>query len=274
MKGVEYKTIQLEYYTEGPAMDMEGNIYCTNLTGGAILKIARDSSFGVWAHSRCPNGQVILSNGDRLVCDSQLASVVRYNSQGVFLHDEIQESCSGIKVFVPNDLVVDETEGFYFTDSIRHEGKIFYRSSEGTEHIVAIGLDYPNGLALSSDERSLFVAESYKNRIIAIEIDAPGITTKDWRIVTQLPTHASGKAESNLPDGLAIDHKNQIWVAHYGMETIQVISMNGEKLHSIKIPFPLVSNIFFSTTNSSEVIVTGGYGEPGPGAICILTIKY
>jgi len=273
MKVENYKMISLEHYTEGPAMDKEGNVYCTTLNGGNILKIDRDEKYTIWGRSACPNGQIILSNGDHLFCDSQQSSILRYNSQGSFLRNEIFQSCNGKKVFVPNDLIADRTDGIYFTDSIRKEGKVGYRSNTGKEYIVAMGLDYPNGLALSSDERVLFVAESYKNRIIAIKLECPGIAAGEIEVIAELPRHSSGKAAFNLPDGIALDSNNQLWIAHYGMQAVQVINMDGELINSIRMPFPLVSNVFFSTINYLEAIVTGGYDEPGPGAICRLTMK-
>ena len=269
----ESQIIQLKYYSEGPAMDNEGNVYCTTLTGGHILKFDRSGKYNEWGHSVCPNGQIILSSGDHLVCDSRLASIFRYNKEGMFLSSEIQGKCSGETVFVPNDLIADDSEGIYFTDSIRNDGKIFYRSHVGKESVVISSLDYPNGLVLSSDENTLFVAESYRNRIIAIKLESPGVTAGEIEVFAELPMHSSGKSEANLPDGIAIDNNNQIWVAHYGMQAIQVINLNGDLVETIEIPFPLVSNVFISKSNHSEVIVTGGYGEPGPGAICRLTIK-
>jgi gluconolactonase len=270
---MEYQTVSLEYYTEGPAMDNDGNVYCTTLTGGEILKIDRTGNSSIWGRSTCPNGQVILANGDHLVCDSRLATIIRYGSTGIRQGNEIDQTCNGKKIFVPNDLVVDRDEGIYFTDSIRNDGKVCYRSKDGREYIVAVDLDYPNGLALSWDEKTLFVAESYKNRIISIELERPGIRANEIHVFADLPVHDSGNVESNLPDGIALDNNNNLWVAHYGMQAIQVINKDGRVVDSVDMPFPLVSNLYFSQKDYSEIIVTGGYNEPGPGAISIITLK-
>lgn len=270
---VEYQTFPVEYYTEGPALENNGDVYCTTLTGGKILKVDKEGIMKPWGHTECPNGQVILSNGDHLVCDSSLGSILRFDHNGIFLRNEIERTCSGVKIYVPNDLIVDQDGGIYFTDSVRYEGKVCYRSHNSAEYIVATGLDYPNGLALSPDEKVLFVAESYKNRILAFKLRRPGEADKRFEVFAELPVHDSGKPEGNLPDGIALDNRNNLWVAHYGMQAIQIINMKGELVDSIRMPFPLVSNLYFSGTTHSEVIVTGGFNEPGPGAICRLTIK-
>lgn len=262
----------LPHYTEGPAMDDRGNIYCTTLTGGEIKMIDAQNNITTWGSSECPNGQAILSNGDHLVCDSALGSIRRFDCNGRFLRDEIHRMCARVKVEVPNDVVVDQQEGFYFTDSIRYDGKVFYRSATGRETLVISGLDYPNGLSLSHDQTTLYIAESYKNRIIRISINAPGISNGEYSVLADLPVHQSGNAFSNLPDGLAIDDKGLLWVAHYGMNAVHVIDPLRALVKTFDIVFPLVSNVFIS--KNCQLIVTGGYGEPGPGAIAIFTVKY
>jgi gluconolactonase len=144
---------------------------------------------------------------------------------------------------------------------------VFYYTTEGFQRRIATHLDYPNGIALSKDGKSLFIAESYRNRIIVINLKSPGITEGDWKVFADLPRHKSGEAAQNLPDGIKIDSKGQIWVAHYGMSAIQVYSEKGSLINSINIDFPLTSNLYLT---ADELIVTGGYSEPGPGGILIV----
>ncbi len=262
----------MESYTEGPAMDAEGNVYCTTLSGGSIMKIDLNGSVSKWATTVCPNGQIILQNGDHMICDSKEAVIARYNPNGEFVRNEINGSCNGLRVFVPNDLVADQSGGIYFTDSIRQDGKVCYIAIDGSEYIVATGLDYPNGIALSRNEDRLYIAESYKNRIISIPLIRAGMASGGIKILAELPRHESGKAASNLPDGIALDDQNRLWVAHYGMSAVQVLHLDGKSGDTLEIPFPLVSNVFLSTHNLSELIVTGGYAEPGPGAVVKFSI--
>ena len=177
--------IDFSFYTEGPVVDDVGNIYCTTLTGGHVKLIDNNNVVSVWATSQCPNGQVILPNGDHLVCDSGVASVYRFNRHGAFIRNEIEGTCAGVNVEVPNDVIIDDQSGFYFTDSVRHEGRVFYRSADGKETVVYKGLDYPNGLALTGDQTTLFVAESYKNRIIKIPIKAPGLSSGELTVIAK-----------------------------------------------------------------------------------------
>lgn len=264
-----YELADLDYYTEGPAIDAMGNIYASTLGGGEILKINLNGKVSTWAKSECPNGQIILPDGDHLVCDSKLASVRRFDGEGKFLKDIVKECCAGAEVSVPNDLIMAPLGNLMFTDSVRKTGKIFI-VSESREKVLADNLDYPNGLAISPNGRWLYVAESYRNRILRFDVSDVWKSNGNFTVLTDLPKHPSGKDTDNLPDGLAIDNMGNIWVAHYGMGCIHQYSPQGEHMTSIQTGMPLTSNITFA--DNKAVIVTGGFGEPGPGKIIKITI--
>lgn len=260
---------ELPFYTEGPTVDEAGNWYVTTLQGGMILKFAPGANPVVWARLPCPNGQVRLANGDHIVCDSQSAALTRFDASGKFLQNEIKGFCAGIPVKVPNDVIVDKKGNLYFTDSIRQEGTVFFIGADGCQKVIASQLDYPNGLALSKDEKTLFVAESYQNRILAFNLASVG-QDKKLQVFANLPQHASGESINNLPDGIKMDEEGCLWVAHYGMGQIHCILPNGSLCQSIDLPFPLGSNLFI---HQQTIIVTGGYGEPGPGGVYKINLK-
>lgn len=255
----------LPFYTEGPAMDSKGNIYCTTLSGRTILKIDAENKITEWAYSECPNGQIVLPDDDHLVCDVKLAAVRRFDSNGRFIKNEIEKYCADIEVYCPNDLITDSSGNIYFTDSVRDKGKVCFLGINGEQSILADNLDYPNGLVLSVDQKTLYVAESYKNRIIKIALESAGKMKDSIDVFTDLPKSSSGKETDNLPDGLTLDQDTNLWVAHYGMQAIHKLSPEGKLLTSIDTNMPLTSNLFFC--DSQTIVVTGGYGEPGPGGL-------
>lgn len=262
---VAEKIADLPFYTEGPVADGIGNFFCTTLTGGSILKINNRNEISEWAKSVCPNGQIILPGGDHLVCDSMLASVRRFSRNGKFLKNEIVGYCADFPIYSPNDLITDQMGNLYFTDSIRHKGKVYFLGINGEQKIIADGLDYPNGLVLSADEDCLYVAESYENRILRLVLKVPGSADVIPEVFLNLPVNPSGNETDNLPDGLALNSSGELLVAHYGMQTVQVISDKGKLLLSIDSDMPLTSNLCF--LDSQTIIVTGGFGEPGPGGL-------
>lgn len=255
----------LPYYTEGPAVDKQGNIFFTTLTGGTICRIDGRGKMKQWAVSDCPNGQVILPDGEHLVCDSKAAAIRRFSADGQFIKDEVNGFCANTEVHTPNDLVAGTFGNVFFTDSARHTGKVFMLAGDGRQYILADMLDYPNGLVVSQDGKWLFVAESYQNRIIKIDITKPWQDGRDIRVVANLPRHTSGREQDNLPDGLTLDHDGNIWVAHYGMQSVHQYSPLGIHLSSVNTYLPLTSNLVFA--NRHALVVTGGFAEPGPGKV-------
>ncbi len=255
-------------------MDRAGNRYVTTLTGGEIIRLDRTRDYTVWAKTACPNGQVVLPNGEHWVCDPKQAAISRFGSDGAFQGSLIQGICASLDVQSPNDLVIDTRHNLYFTDSIRRDGKVFFVGADGTERLVADGIDYANGLVLSADETKLYVAESYQNRVLVIELAEPGIPKSPATVFANLPAHPSGNPIGNLPDGLALDQQGRVWVAHYGMQAIQVVSARGEWLFSLDTTLPLTSNLCFleDQLERQTLLVTGGYGEPGPGGVVLITV--
>lgn len=252
-----------DYYTEGPIFDDQGGVFFTTLTGGEIVYWHEDHGLTRRKFDGWPNGQTRNKKGF-VVCDSKNRRLVQLDHEGQFLFDVLVAQCAGKPVRSPNDVIEDAYGGLYFTDSVRHDGRVFYMSAEKEMRVVADALDYPNGLVLSDDRKYLIIAESYANRLIHIALEAPGVSKKK-EVFCTLPHHPSGNPIDNLPDGLAIDQQGRIWVAHYGMGTLQIVNEAGHVLKSIPTGIPLTSNICFGTDNT--LFVTGGNSEPGPGIV-------
>lgn len=260
----------VDAYAEGPAIDIDGNIYFTILNAGSIMKLDNNGVVTTWAKSAYPNGQIILSGGDHLICDGKLGKVVRFSPEGIFIRDESHETCAGIKVNSPNDLLVDEKGNLFFTDSIRNDGVVFFISSDGKEYAIASGLDFPNGIAMSNDGKKLFVAESFKNRIISIDLTHGISSEMKFEVFVDLPLNESGILVDNLPDGIAINKKGLMAVAHYGMGSVHIVDSNGELISTFDVEMKLASNVYF--LNDETLIVTGGFSEEGQGGVFKLTI--
>ena len=172
----------------------------------------------------------------------------------------------------PNDITLDGAGGFYFTESLRHEGAVIHVDAEGEARVFARDIDFANGLVLSPDGTSLYVAESYTNRILIIDVESPGKPAGAARLFADLPTHGAEQAEdgaSSLPDGITVDDDGRLWVAHYGMSAVQVLSPTGDLEATYDAGMPLVSNLCFTPEG---LYVTGGEGTPGPGVLTRLDI--
>lgn len=259
--------LELKYYTEGPVAGLGGEFYFTNLMGKGIFRY-HEGVLTKWAEGIQPNGQAIMQGGRHLVCDSQ-RGVVLYEQDGQETKVLSPAYIEDVPVRCPNDIIIDQENGFYFTDSVRDTGAVFFINWEGKAKVIARNIDYANGIVYHKRKQLLYVAESYKNRILKIDLSKAESSREYISAFITLPFNPSNEVTGNLPDGLALDEEEKLWVAHYGMQALQVISPQGTLQASLDTGIPLTSNLCFM---GDEVWVTGGSGEPGPGRVSRLKV--
>jgi gluconolactonase len=260
------EVIRTDDYSEGVVVDHDGNLYFSH--GKIITKMKPDGSGATtWAETGAPNGHKILADGTHLVCDASRHAVLRLLPDGS-LAGAASERSDGGPLRGPNDLTLDTAHGgFYFTDpggsdENRRIGTVHYVDAQGITHTVAEGLAFPNGIALRPDGKELLVGESKRNRILAYRVMAPG-KLGPMRVLIDLPANPSGKAEDNQPDGIGLDAAGNLYVAHYGMRTVQVVAPDGKLLRSYPGGNRTTSNVAFGGPNHDQLFVTGG----DPGAV-------
>ena len=124
---------------------------------------------------------------------------------------------------------------------------------------MASGLAFPNGIVLRPGGKELLVGESQQNRILAYPVLAPG-KLGEPKVLVQLPAKGPGQTD-NQPDGMALDASGNLFVAHYGMRQVQVVSPQGEVIRRYPGGNLTTSNVAFAGPNLDQLYVTGG--EPG-----------
>ncbi len=251
-------------YTEGVVVDRQGNLYFSH--GEKITRLTPDGQASDWCESDAPNGHKILPNGEHLVCDGSRHAVLRLDANGNILGEAAAGQSGGLDIRSPNDLSLDPGGGFYFTDSVPETGAVHYVAVDGSKQVVARNIDFANGVALSADRKLLYVAESLQNRILLIRLQQPGVPDGAPEVFADLPGNkerSDVKSNQSIgqPDGIALDASGRLWVAHYGMQAIQVLSPQGQLLATYHGGNRLTSNLCFAGPNFATVYTTGG--EPG-----------
>lgn len=260
--------LDLPYYCEGPAVDREGRLFFTDLAGQSIQYYEEGKSI-IWSKGRKPNGQAITKDGDHLVCDSQLGAVLKYDENGKLTGKISPTFIEETLVRCPNDIISDPEGGFYFTDSVRHQGAVYHVDQKGRASTLLREVDFANGLAHDKERNILYIAESYKNRILQLDLNKQKTDEAFLSVFADLPQNPTDPFRGNLPDGLRLDAVGRIWVAHYGMQALQVLSREGELLATYDTGIPLTSNLCFV---GKEIWITGGLKEPGPGRLAKIPI--
>jgi gluconolactonase len=249
-------------FSEGVVVDHDGNLYFSH--GKVITKTTPDGKAETWAELGEPNGHKILGDGTHLVCDPGRHAVLRLSPDGRVLGDAARES-EGQPLKTPNDLTLDTPNGgFYFTDPgewdpKNNEGKVHYVEASGRTRTVAGGLSFPNGIVLRPDGKELLVNESFKNRVLAYPVEAPGKLGAP-RVFVELPVKGEGQID-NQPDGMALDAAGNLYVAHYGMGQVQVVDPRGRIIRRYPAGNLEASNVAFAGVNRDQLFVTGG--QPG-----------
>jgi sugar lactone lactonase YvrE len=148
-----------------------------------------------------------------------------------------------------NDMVVDKQGRAYvgsagfniFMGEQPERGAISRVDPDGTHSIVATGIDFPNGLAVTEDGRTLVVAETLGSRLTTFDINSDG-SLQNKRTMAQLgkaPAWDSFETIIQLecaPDGLVLDAEGCVWVADAWMARALRVSPDGKVVDEVKAP--------------------------------------
>ncbi len=265
------KLLEVDHYCEGVVFDAAGRGYLSE--GKVIVQFTLDGQAKEWAETGAPNGHKILADGTHLVCDASQHAVLHLSADGKMLPPAAKE-CDGKPLRGPNDLSLDTPhEGFYFSDpggssDTELIGTVHYVDRDGTTHQLDGGLAFPNGIVLAPDGKKLFLGESKKNRVLVYEVLAPG-KVGPRKVFAELPTKdtSAGQIDSQ-PDGMCLDAAGNLYVAHYGMRQVQVLSPTGKLIRRYPGGNLTTSNVAFGGPKLDQLFVTGGLdAEAGGGGL-------
>lgn len=257
--------VRVPSYCEGIVFDHAGNGYVSH--GKYVTKVTPDGKKSQWLDSGgAPNGHKVLADGTHLICDGNLHAVLHVSADGKIL-GKASEKCGDQPLRGPNDLTLDiKNKGFYFTDPGGSDdkkpiGTIHFVDAKGVTHLCAEGLAFPNGIVLTPDGKRLLVAESKKNRVLEYAIEMPG-KLGPMKVFCDLPTKA-GEQIDNQPDGMCLDTEGNLYVAHYGMKQVQVLSPEGKVIRRYPGGNLTTSNVAFGGPNMDTLYITGGIKGEG-----------
>jgi gluconolactonase len=207
--------------------------------------------------------------------DHRGGSIQRVSLQSGRL-ETLYEACDGDRFEGPNDLVFDQTGGFWFTDhgstttKGRNFGGLYYARADGSEVVrQRTGLFSPNGVGLSPDERTVYVADTYLGRLWAFDVLEPGrlgpaTLLQPGRVVCNLQGY-------QLLDSLAVEAGGKVCVGTLVNGGITVFDPDGSTEH-FGFPDLLCTNICFGGADMQDAWITAsGTGKlfkcrwPRPG---------
>ncbi len=207
-----------------------------------------------WKMEGCgPSAIAALTSGDFLVTCYDSGLIARISADGKTIAEYKQDK-EGQNFQGPNDFVADKKGGVYFTASGPWEsdpivGKIFYMDPTGKIREVANDLHYANGLALSNDGKTLFLAESEASRVIQFKVQQDS-SLADRRLFVRIGQVDPGSGIYAYPDGLKMDSKGNLFIGQYSMGRILVVSPDRKLVKTIDVPSPAAPNLNFGPDES------------------------
>lgn len=173
-----------------------------------------------------------LPNGQCLLISSRDGRVLRMEPGGELVtHADL----SGLspKKFPWNEIVIDgrgnayiNNTGFDFPGGAFAPGTIALLTPDGATRQVAEGLAFPNGMAVTADNATLIVAESYGNRLTAFDIEVDGSLShrRVW-----------AETGNDHPDGICLDAEGALWYADVGNKHCVRVREGREVLQTIEL---------------------------------------
>ena len=144
-------------FTEGPAVDPQGNLYFTDVFKSKIHRLGDADGKPKSSSSRAAgtNGLMFGPDGRLYGCQNGKKRIVAYDSAGKDTHDRRrrEEQRPGRQ---------SPTAAIYFTDPENHQ--VWYIAPKGEKRVVDRGLGFPNGLILWPDQGTLVVADMQRRR--------------------------------------------------------------------------------------------------------------
>jgi gluconolactonase len=238
---------------EGPAFDRAGNLYFVNWNSSSIVRVTPDGKASEFFNTGgIPAGLAFHRDGSLYVADEgdAIHGVLR-------IHDGQAEivvnTFEGEPLNGANDLVFDRDGVLYFSDPWRSSAENpiggFYRYfPDGTLERIDHGLAFPNGVAISPDGKSVYLAETYRNRILRYPVATDG-TIGAREVFAPLPGEHG-------PDGMACDEAGNLYVAHYGGGKVAVFTPTGELAAEIPVPGANVTNVAFGGPDRRTLVIT------------------
>ncbi len=188
---------------------------------GQIYRISSDGKSQTIANMGGFCGGLAFSPNDELFVCNPAHGIVRVQSSGSF---SVFAGHAGThKLVCPNFGVFDSKGNYYVSDSgnwKKNNGFIFRFRPDGSGEMLAGPMGYANGLAVSADERSLFVVESNTDSVLRFEI-------RDDGSLGAPETYADDCGR--FPDGLALDEAGNLYVCCYASDEIWRIDPSRRK---------------------------------------------
>jgi gluconolactonase len=202
------------------AFDRQGDLWAGG-EAGQIYRIPPDGNAQLITSMGGFCGGLAFSPAHELFVCNPALGIVRVQPDGNF--SVFATNAGPHKIVCPNYGLFDSAGQYYVTDSgqwKKDNGCLLRFKPDASGEILAGPFGYANGLALSADERFLFMVESNTDSVLRFEIQKNGALGPSEPYATDC---------GRFPDGLTLDAEGNLYVCCYASDEIWRISPKREK---------------------------------------------
>jgi len=241
-------------FTEGPLWHPDGFYYFVDIRQNKLYRITPGQKAEVVRETAGGNGTTFDLQGRLVLCEGDGRRVTRVGPGGKV--ETVVDRYQGGRFNRPNDVVCRSDGSLYFTDPDKRrpytereipgpegennlwDGACVYRVAPDGAVSLFAHCEYPNGLAFSPDERTLYIANTRSTKYIhALELDAAGNLSRRRIFADMNEGTAPG-----IPDGLKVDSQGRVYCT--GPGGIWVYTPDGKRVGIVKFPEQSVNFTF------------------------------
>jgi gluconolactonase len=242
-------------FTEGPAVDINGNVFFTDQPNNTIVKWSANSGqLSIFSDdSGRANGLYFDSNGNLLACADMDNQIWSFSPDGK--HKVLLDLYDGKKLNGPNDLWVHPNGGIFFTDPLykrnywtrnpdrQQDGEhVYFMSQDGKKvERVETTLVKPNGIVGSANGKLLYVADIGGKKTYSYRIN------KNNQLIDKKLFAEMGS------DGMTLDQKGNVYLTGDG---VTVFNKKGVKIAHIPVSARWTANVCFGGSDKSTLFIT------------------
>lgn len=241
-------------FTEGPAVDKQGNIFFTDQPNNEIWKYDLSGQLSLFiSNAGRANGTFFDKDENLIACADEKNELWQINKKGK--GKVIYKNPAGQALNGPNDLWIDKKGGIYFTDpyyqrdywsrtkpQISTENVYYLSKGKSKIRMVADSLARPNGIVGTPDGKILYVGDAKAEKVYQYRITDDGSLADKKLIVSQ------------RSDGMTLDHLGNIYLT--GKPGVTIFNKLGEKIAQIVVPENHTANVCFGGANRNILFIT------------------
>ena len=242
-------------FSEGPAADAVGNIYFSDGANDTIHFYPYGRPVEVFVNDATDaNGMMFNRQGELVSVEGAAYRIVAFDTRTKEKRVLAQE-IDGTHFNEPNDLTFDLDGGFYFTDpNYRHRKQetvmkedVYYVAKDGKVTRVSTVCKKPNGILLTADCKTLYVADNGSKEVYKYDVLGPGKLANETVFID----------DARGSDGMTLDAEGNLYVTCSG-DGIRIYDKTGKFIGVLDKTFgvPYASNCVFGGPDFSVLYIT------------------